>query len=88
MTKSILIFPSGMPHSLAYLEQALTEGHRVVGSCSLMYNPSSDHYPSWTYLPYVTDDNFMPALREVISSFGSTGIFTSNIVTLHYLISF
>ena len=58
MPKPVLIFPAGMPRSLAYLERAVSEGTRVIGSSSLLYDPAQGQYPGWVYLPYVTAPEF------------------------------
>jgi len=63
---TVLIFPAGMPRSLAYLERALSEGKSVVGSSSLGHDLAREHYPNWVHLPYLTDPNFDEELRQVI----------------------
>ncbi|MDB5983510.1 MAG: hypothetical protein JWQ69_4525 [Pseudomonas sp.] len=85
MPKPILIFPAGMPRSLAYLERALSEGQSVVGSSSLGHDPAREHYPNWAHLPYLTAPNFDDALRQVITDYDIGGIFTPNPAVWDYL---
>lgn len=85
MAKTILIFPAGMPRALAYLEQALTEGQRVIGSSSLGHDPAREAYPEWAFLPYVSAPDFNESLRRLIAEFGIDGIFTPNPVVWDYL---
>jgi len=83
--KPILVFPAGMPRSLAYLERALSEGQSVVGSSSLSYDLAREHYPKWAHLPYLSAPNFDEALRQVISDYDIGGIFTPNPAVWDYL---
>jgi hypothetical protein len=85
MAKPVLIFPAGMPRSLAYLERALAEGQPVIGSSSLGHDPARERYPRWVHLPYVTAPDFDQALRQAIADFGIGGIFTPNPVVWDYL---
>lgn len=85
MAKRILIFPAGMPRSLAFLERALSEGEFVIGSSSLGHDPVRERYPQWVHLPYVTTPDFDQALRQAITDFDIDGIFTPNPVVWDYL---
>ncbi|MDR2364478.1 MAG: class I SAM-dependent methyltransferase [Zoogloeaceae bacterium] len=83
--KTILIFPAGMPGSLAFLERALTRGQDVIGASSLRHDPARESYPRWAYLPYVTAPDFDEALRQAIAEFDIGGVFTPNPVVWDYL---
>jgi hypothetical protein len=83
--KSVLIFPAGMPRSLAYLERALSEGQRVIGSSSLGHDPARKRYPAWVHLPYITSPDFDQVLRQAIADYEIGGIFTPNLVVWNYL---
>ena len=80
-----LIFPAGMPRSLRFLEQALSEGRDVIGASSLGYDPARERYPSWTFLPYVSEPHFIDALQRAITEFGIREIYTPNPVVWHLL---
>jgi hypothetical protein len=80
-----LIFPAGMPRSLAYLEAALRDGVEVIGASSLDFDPARGRYPSWAQLPYVNTQGFDAALRSLIEREGITEIFTPNPVVWHHL---
>ncbi len=85
MANRTLIFPAGMPRSLAFLERAQAEGQWVIGSSSLGYDPVRERYPQWVHLPYITASNFDQALRQAIHDFNIDGIFTPNPVVWDYL---
>jgi len=85
MKKPILIFPAGMPRSLAYLNKCKTEGRDVIGSSSLTYDPSQEQYPAWFHLPYVTDPAFDEALIQVVEEADIGEIYTPNIVVWNHL---
>lgn len=85
MVRPVLIFPAGMPRSLAYLETRSGDGQRVIGSSLLGHDPARVRYPEWAHLPYITADDFDEALRRVISEFDIGGIFTPNPVVWDYL---
>lgn len=85
MIKPVLVFPAGMPRSLAYRERAEMGGQRVIGSSSLRYDPSRQDYSEWVYLPYITSSNFDEALGRVLKEFDIGGIFTPNPVVWDYL---
>ena len=85
MTKRILVFPAGMPHSLAFLDHALAEGQSVVGSSSLGCDPVRERYPLWVHLPYVGVSSFDESLRQAIVDFDIGGIYTPNLVVWDYL---
>ena len=84
-TRRTLIFPAGMPRSLAYLEDALREGKAVVGASSLDFDPTRDRYPSWAHLPYVNAEGFDAALLALIELEHISEIFTPNPVVWHHL---
>lgn len=85
MTKRILVFPAGMPRSLAFLDRALAEGQSVVGSSSLGHDPVRERYPLWVHLPYVGVFGFDESLRQAIADFDIGGIYTPNPVVWEYL---
>lgn len=85
MDKPILIFPAGMPRSLAFLETAIAAGQKVIGSSSLGNDPARGRYPAWVQLPYVTSSDFDRALRCVIDEFDIGGIYTPNPVVWDYI---
>ncbi|MFZ4478451.1 MAG: class I SAM-dependent methyltransferase [Rhodoferax sp.] len=85
MARRTLIFPAGMPRSLAFLERAQSEGKSVIGSSSLGHDPVRELYPEWVRLPYVTSADFDQALRQAIVEYAIDGIFTPNPVVWDYL---
>ncbi len=85
MNKPILIFPGGMPRSLEYLQNCLRDGLPVIGASSLDYDVSREKYPSWLFLPYITQPEFNEKLRQAVAEFGIGGIYTPNPVVWGYL---
>ncbi|UMR29866.1 class I SAM-dependent methyltransferase [Massilia sp. MB5] len=72
----VLIFPGGMPRSLAYLDHCRRHGLAAIGASSLAYDTAQAHYPAWLQLPYVHAPQFAAALRAQIQAHGVRGIFT------------
>jgi hypothetical protein len=83
--KPILIFPGGMPRSLEYLQNCLRDGLPVIGASSLDYDVSREKYPSWLFLPYITQPEFDEALKQAVAEFDIGGVFTPNPVIWGYL---
>jgi hypothetical protein len=75
-TKTILVFPAGMPASIAFAHGARREGFRVVGASSLAHDPERGHYTEWAKLPWVLDQGFEDALAELISIYDVDEIYT------------
>jgi len=84
-SKPILIFPGGMPRSLEYLQNCLRDGLPVIGASSLDYDISREKYPSWLFLPYITQPEFDQALKQAISEYGIGGVYSPNPVVWGYL---
>lgn len=85
MTSRILVFPAGMPRSLTFAERAKEEGQWIIGSSSLKFDPTRKLYHNWTYLPYISSDDFDEALRAAIQEHQIDGIYTPNPVVWNYL---
>lgn len=83
--KPVLIFPGGMPRSLEYLQNCLRDGLPVIGASSLEYDVSREKYPSWLFLPYITQPEFDEALKRAVSEFDIGGIYSPNPVVWGYL---
>ncbi len=83
--KPVLIFPGGMPRSLAYLERSLRDGQAVIGASSLAHDTAREKYPAWLRLPFVTEPGFNAALQKAVADFGVGAIFSPNPVVWDYL---
>lgn len=84
-TRSILVFPAGMPRSLEFLRKSLGEGRAIIGASSLTLDPSQEKYPAWLTLPYITEPGFNEELKRAISRYDIGGIYTPNLVAWDYL---
>jgi hypothetical protein len=85
MTKTVLIFPGGMPLSLEFLKKCQRDNRPVVGASSLGHDPARPQYPAWAHLPYITEPKFVEALRDVVATHNVGEIFTPNIVVWNQL---
>jgi hypothetical protein len=74
--ESTLVFPAGMPSSLAFAYQANLAGRRIVGASSLAFDQERQRYAEWTSLPWVLEPNFKDELTERIRHFDIAEIFT------------
>lgn len=74
--ESTLVFPAGMPSSLAFAHQASLSGRRVVGASSLAFDQERQRYAEWTSLPWVLEPNFRDELTQRIGHFDIAEIFT------------
>lgn len=83
--KPVLVFPGGMPRSLEYLRQCQRDAQPVVGASSLEHDVARGNYPSWRYLPYITQPGFSEALRQVILECEIGGVYTPNPVAWSFL---
>lgn len=84
-SRRTLIFPAGMPRSLAYLEAALRESKDVIGASSLDFDPTRERYAAWAQLPFVNAQEFDAALVALLEREHITEIFTPNPVIWHHL---
>ncbi len=85
MTKTVLIFPAGMPMSLVYLKRAQDEGCAIIGASSLAHDPVRAEYPTWLQLPYVHHPGFDEALAIAIQTHAITDIYSPHPVVWDYL---
>ena len=80
-----LIFPAGMPRSLAFLEACQREGKDVIGASSLDFDPTRGRYSAWAQLPFVNTPEFDATLVALLGREHVTEIFTPNPVIWHHL---
>lgn len=85
MRKTTLIFPGGMPGSLAHLELCGASGSTAIGASSLPYDTSAARYSEWTHLPFVADPDFDATLDTLIVARGVTDIFTPHPIVWNHL---
>lgn len=81
----ILLFPGGMPESLAHLHQLRARGQQVVGASSLPNDPAQPLYPEWAFLPFITDAAFEQQFLELVTQHGIDEVFTRHMVIGRYL---
>lgn len=74
---------------MEYLQSCLRDGLSVIGASSLDYDVAREKYPSWLFLPYITQPDFDEALKQAISDFGirnsESGGYSPNLVVWGYL---
>lgn len=83
--ETTLIFPAGMPGSLAQLELCKANGSAAIGASSLSYDPNADRYTDWAHLPFLTSSDFDTALDTLIATRGITDIFTPHQIVWDHL---
>ena len=53
-----------------------------IGRCSLIaslgHDPAREKYDSWAFIPFVTDEDFFPALQRAVRDHNINGIYTPN----------
>ncbi len=74
--ETVLVFPCGLPDSVAYAAEARSAGKRVVGASSLRFDPAAVHYDDWHYLPYVHEADFREQLMRTLETTGARAVFT------------
>jgi hypothetical protein len=83
--KTTLIFPAGMPGSLAHLHLCQSNGSAAIGASSLSYDPNADRYADWAHLPFLADPAFDTALDALIDARDITDIFTPHPIVWDHL---
>jgi hypothetical protein len=85
LKRPILVFPSGTPCALEYLERAAGNEMEVIGASSLEQDPSRKCYRSWVYLPHIADSGFSDALKKIVADFDIGGIYAAHRVVWDFL---
>jgi hypothetical protein len=88
-SRSVLVFPAGMPSSLTWARHASESGIRVVGASSLPHDPARPNYAEWIVLPWIGDADFAEALNCCVREQNIDAVFTEHPVvwrTLHDLL--
>jgi hypothetical protein len=73
---TILVFPAGLPDALRFRAEAEARGDTVIGASSLAFDVAQSSYAHWDFLPFVHDDGFPPALKEVVTRRHIDAIYT------------
>jgi hypothetical protein len=77
-SRSVLVFPAGMPSSVMWARRASEAGIRVVGASSLTHDPARPSYSEWTSLPWIGDANFAEALNCCVREQNIDAVFTEH----------
>jgi len=83
--RSVLVFPAGMPPSLAWASHARRDGLRIVGASSVANDPVQRNYPEWISLPWIGDTNFGNALARCLADKHIDAVFTPHPVVWNKL---
>lgn len=75
-SRSVLVFPAGMPPSLAWARRAAHEGLRIVGASSLACDPAQSSYREWVSLPWIGDRDFGNVLGHSLAEKHIDAVFT------------
>jgi cephalosporin hydroxylase len=77
-SRSVLVFPAGMPSSLTWARHASESGIRVVGASSLAHDPARPNYSEWIVLPWIGDSDFAAALNCCVQAQNIDAVFTEH----------
>jgi hypothetical protein len=77
-SRSVLVFPGGMPSSLSWARHASESGIRVVGASSLAHDPARPNYSEWISLPWIGDADFEAALNCCVREQSIDAVFTAH----------
>jgi len=77
-SRSVLVFPAGMPSSLTWARHASESGIRVVGASSLAHDPARPSYSEWIILPWIGDAGFAEALNCCVREQDIDAVFTEH----------
>src|SRR5690242_7594655 len=80
-----LVFPGGMPESLAYAAEASRRGESLVGASSVANDPAAAAYSRWTHLPFVHEPGFAQEFQRVVSELGIARVFCAHQVIRPHL---
>lgn len=80
-----LLFPAGVPESLARMRELREQGEQVLGASSLVNDPAMSLYPRWDHLPYITDDTFAERFVALLAKHEVRTVFTRHPVIGRYL---
>jgi SAM-dependent methyltransferase len=80
-----LVFPGGIPESLAYAAAAAQRGEAVIGASSLASDPAAGAYPHWLRLPYIDEPGFADSLAMAIRDNGIARVFSAHQVVRRQL---
>lgn len=83
-----LLFPGGMPESLAQLAILKRAGNHVIGASSVVNDPAIPHYDTWIHLPFVGAADFKNLLIAAISQHHISSIYCPHPTIARYLKSF
>jgi hypothetical protein len=77
-SRSVLVFPAGMPNALTWARHAAKDGIRIVGASSLAHDPARHNYPEWISLPWIGEGGFSTALSRALAEHRIDAVFTSH----------
>ncbi len=80
-----LLFPAGMPESLARWEALREQGKKAIGASALPNDPARPLYEEWAFLPFITDAAFEPQFLALVQDHGIHEVFTRHMVIGRYL---
>ncbi len=82
---TILVFPSSLEASVAFVEDVKSNGETIIGASSLDNDPYKRYYNAWEKLPFIHEKNYADALRSIVKRYNISSIFTPHAPTYHYL---
>jgi hypothetical protein len=80
---TILVFPSCIEAAVRFADEAHQWGQRVIGASSLDADPYASRYDAWEKLPFINEEGFFPALKELVRRQSIESIFTPHAPTFN-----
>ena len=80
-----LLFPGGMPDSLALLSTLKKSGAAAVGASSMANDQAAAFYDVWAHLPFIEDPEFEAALLALIAKHGIATVYSPHPTIAHML---
>jgi hypothetical protein len=85
VARPTLVFPGGMPESLAYAAEAARRGESIIGASSVANDPAAPAYPRWIRLPFVHEPGFAREFERAVAEFGIGRVFSAHQVIRRHL---
>ena len=80
----ILVLPAGMPTAIRYA--CVNREHQyLIGASSNLYEPARGYYQEYTYLPHISDADFLEAFKRVVEDRKIVGVVCQHQVIWSYL---
>lgn len=81
MMSTILVFPSSVDASVAFVRDARRFSERVIGASSAENDPHKGFFDAWERLPFIHEATFVQELRDVVARHSIDTVYTPHAPT-------